>query len=42
MGGRQTTEDKPLKKHFLMKIYKDTVLVLSNMELTIIFTIHES
>ena len=43
MGGRQPTEDKPLKKNFfLIKICKDTALIFLNMVTIMIFMTHEN
>ena len=42
MGGRQSVEDKPLKKHFLIKIWKDTALIFLNMVTIMIFMTHEN
>ena len=42
MGGRQSIEDKPLKKHFLIKIWKDTALIFLNMVTIMIFMTHQN
>ena len=42
MGGRQPIEDKPLKKHILMKFCRDIALIFLNIVTIMIFITHEN